>query len=229
MRLVLHIGTHKTGTTSIQKVLHDHSPYFRNHGLYYPSSSLYRGTKGHLEFSHDVARNTDKSRRRTQAFVRHIKKSVASSETILLSSEALYRHVLGTVNVSSMFRDDYLDGRKFYVSRLAELFEDFDVEVLVYFRNYGYYLSWLYRKCIKSCDWHGTSSDFKSQYFEQFGYGRQLEIFIASFPRLTIYSYESARELGLINHFFDQLSFPVPPGSETVWERPTKCPIHPIA
>ena len=36
MRLILHAGTHKTGTTSIQKVLADNRDWLRERGLIYP-------------------------------------------------------------------------------------------------------------------------------------------------------------------------------------------------
>ena len=36
MRLILHAGTHKTGTTSIQKVLADNREWLRERGLIYP-------------------------------------------------------------------------------------------------------------------------------------------------------------------------------------------------
>jgi hypothetical protein len=228
VRLILHVGTHKTGTTSIQKVLHDHSRYLKTHGLYYPSSLSYRGTRGHLKFSHDVARDTEQSRRNTQAFVQRIKKNAKAVDTILLSSEALYRHVLGTEDIASMVQKNYLDGRQSYVNRLAELFADFDVEVVVYCRDYGYFLAWLHRTSVKSGGWQGAASDFKNQFFDHFAYERQFEIFRSVFPRLIIHSYENAKEHGLIRHFFSQLGFPVPAGSEVVWERPTKRSIQPI-
>lgn len=229
MRLILHVGTHKTGTTSIQKVLNDHSRFLKPHGLYYPSSLRYWGPRGHLKFSHEVARDTEQSRRNTQSFVQRIQTNVKASETVLLSSEALYRHVLGTDNVSAMIQENYLEGRQNYVERLAELFADFDVEVVIYCRDFGYFLSWLHRTSVKSCGWVGSASDFKDQFSSHFAYGRQFEIFLSAFPRLTIHSYEHAKEHGLIHHFFGQLGFPVPPGSEEVWERPTKRPIRPIA
>lgn len=229
MRLILHVGTHKTGTTSIQRVLHDHSGYLRTHGLYYPSSLRYQGARGQLKFSHDVARDTEQARKNTEAFVQRIQKKAKVADTVLLSSEAFYRHVLGTDDVAAMIQDNYLDGRQSYVDRLAELFADFDVEVVIYCRDYGYFLSWLHRTSIKSSGWQGSASDFKGQFSDHFAYGRQFEIFLSAFPRLTIHSYEKAKEQGLIQHFFAQLGFPVPPGSEAVWERPTKKPIRPIA
>jgi hypothetical protein len=229
VRLILHVGTHKTGTTSIQKVLHDHARYLKTYGLYYPSSLYYRGARGHLKFSHDVARDTEQSRRNAHAFVQRIKKNANSADVTLLSSEALYRHVLGTEDVSSMIQDNYLVGRQSYVNHLAELLVDFDVEVVIYCRDYEYFLSWLYRTFVKSGGWQGSASDFKNKFFDHFAYERQFEIFRSVFPRLTIHSYENAKEHGLIRHFFGQLGFPAPPGSEVVWERPTKRPIQPIA
>ena len=38
MRCLIHVGTHHTGTTSLQKVLSDQSNYLKDIGIIYPES-----------------------------------------------------------------------------------------------------------------------------------------------------------------------------------------------
>lgn len=50
-RLFVHIGTHKTGTTSIQKFLRDHAGEFRDCGILVPASGTLSADSGH----HNIA------------------------------------------------------------------------------------------------------------------------------------------------------------------------------
>ena len=38
MRCIIHVGTHHTGTTSLQKILSDQSNYLKEIGIIYPES-----------------------------------------------------------------------------------------------------------------------------------------------------------------------------------------------
>ncbi len=48
--LIIHIGPHKTGTTSIQKLLCDNATCLRTMGIYYPDSPLMGGAHHHVPF-----------------------------------------------------------------------------------------------------------------------------------------------------------------------------------
>jgi len=45
--LIFHVGTHKTGTTSIQTMMQDNRPFFEGQGLYYPRSGQVRNGGQH--------------------------------------------------------------------------------------------------------------------------------------------------------------------------------------
>jgi hypothetical protein len=57
MKLVLHAGTHKTGTTSIQKVLSDNRTWLRDRGLIYPDGEGVYSPKAPLKTHHVFARS----------------------------------------------------------------------------------------------------------------------------------------------------------------------------
>jgi hypothetical protein len=264
MRLILHAGTHKTGTTSIQKALYEHRDYLREHGLYSPfaetfttpkkSKKDYRltrallkyagsfglkgllnatldpfiGSRAHLNLSHLIADNTTQSTRSVERFFDEVRRNMRDGETIILSSEAIYRHVLGTRVLSAMLAPDYFQNRQRYLEALREFLVGFDTEVVLYVRDYGYFLSWLRRALEREGAWSGSGKEFKVQYSEHFAYEKQIALFQEFFPKVIVHSYEEAKAESLIAHFFRSIGFPVPPGAETIWERPTKRPIKPL-
>lgn len=228
MRLIIHPGTHKTGTTSIQKALYDNRPFLRENGLFVPSFSPFTGDRAHLNLSHSIADDTEASRMKVKRFVENIHSNAKDAETVIISSEAFYRHVLGTRELQVMISPDYNEMRKRYVEKLSRIFEGFEVEVHLYFRDYGYFLAWLQRTLERANVWSGTAEEFKAKFSEHFSYEKQISIFFSSFPRISLYSYEEAKSSGLISSFFRSIGFPTPPGAEDLWERPTRKPIVPI-
>ena len=54
-KVVLHIGRHKTGTTSIQKFLHANSDELKSYGLYYPKNT-YPNKFAHHDLVKDISR-----------------------------------------------------------------------------------------------------------------------------------------------------------------------------
>ncbi len=157
-----------------------------------------------------------------------VRRNTRDEETIILSSEAIYRHVLGTRQLSAMLAPDYLEDRRMYLSALGKILDGYDTEVVLYTRDHAYFMSWLLRTLKREGAWSGSGSDFKSRYSDHFAYERQIALFREVFPKVTVHSYEDAKSEGLIPHFFRSIGFPAPPGAETIWERPTKRPIKPL-
>jgi hypothetical protein len=134
-RVVLHIGTHKTGTTSIQRFLRDHGDLLRDAGVSFPPGALHDAN--HVELHMLAMRpGRDTPARRAhpdatgpawEASARvAIRAAIADAEcrTVVLSSEGLWylRH------------DDEL-------ARLREVLGDHDVEVVVFVREPAAFLA----------------------------------------------------------------------------------------
>lgn len=230
MRLILHAGTHKTGTTSTQKVLYDSRGWLKDRGLLYPIVKPFDGTRPHHKFAHALASGSSKDLAQAREFISAIKVQAATenSDAVILSSEPAYRHLSRGVGWAGMVAPDYWMRRKEYLQTLASLLGDFDVEVVLCFRDYGYFLSWLYRAITREGAWEGDPSEFKKAYADRFDYDRQIALFRDVFPNVRTYQYEEAKQVGVIQSFFDVIGFPMPPDSASVWERPTKRAIIPI-
>lgn len=113
MKVVLHIGPHKTGTTSIQKFMHANARQLRRHGIAYPEP--WDGNHNH----HCIAHGLRTPERHEQTCVR-IRRTLdaclsARVETCVLSSE--------------MFVEEGIDIRS-----LPTLFRDCDLHVIAYIR-----------------------------------------------------------------------------------------------
>ncbi len=228
MRLILHAGTHKTGTTSIQKALSCNRGWLRAHGLFYPVLPPFEGNRPHHNFSHALASGRPEDMVKAHAFIDAIEAEAKEGETVILSSEAIYRHVPGGAGFAGLVASDYREKREAYLRSLAGLLERFDVDVVLCFRDYGYFLSWLHRLVTRENVWQGDAATFQKVFAERFEYERELALFHKVFPAVHSYSYEDAKQAGVIRYFFDFIGFPVPPGADDIWERPTRKPITPL-
>lgn len=228
MRLILHAGTHKTGTTTIQKVLHDNREWLAERGLVYPVLPPFTGTRAHLNFSHALAAGGPVATLKTQRFISGARDAARPGDTLIISAEPVYRHVAGGKRLDGLLRPDYPERRRAYLRDLAKALSQFDVEVVLYFRDYGYFLGWLYRTLKRGGYWTGGPARFREAFADRFAYDHQIALFAEHFPKIRIFNYEEAKATGLVAHFFDAVGFPMPPGADQVWERPTKFPVVPI-
>lgn len=100
MRIVLHIGSNKTGTTSLQKALHAGRDLLGRHGVLYPRSpdgspthALLLAGMYHPDHVPRLERQFPKSSAARAAFLGELRRSVATRrpETVVLSSEGFFR------------------------------------------------------------------------------------------------------------------------------------------
>lgn len=118
VRLVVHLGTTKTGTTSIQHMLDENRPSLLRRGIWFPEVGLvwqkdraYK-TAGHARFA-AAAKHGDPSLKRH--LLAGVNLSQSRIHTIVISSEAYF------LNRTSIALVDY--------------FSDFQLEMIVYFRR----------------------------------------------------------------------------------------------
>lgn len=133
-RIVLHIGTHKTGSTSLQQLLHDHPALLSAVGASYPKGLVIPGSHAELPLLAIRPERTWPARLRLPettderwlaAAARHVEEvlDVTSSEVLVLSHEDL----------SYVRHDDEIE-------RLRRLLGDRPARVVVYLRAPGPFL-----------------------------------------------------------------------------------------
>ena len=134
-RLILHAGTHKTGTSAIQSFARTHRAALLARGWLYPGLAglAEDGTAPHHIFAHALAGRSelvtaldamDLPRAWAEEAERH-------GADLFLSAEPFYRHVLQQERT----RGDWLVGRRRYLARLAKVLAPFEVEVLLVYRR----------------------------------------------------------------------------------------------
>lgn len=164
-KLILHIGRHKTGTSSLQRFLVENRGNLENHNIYYPNGGI-QGFGHHL-IAKSLSRkemklkNLDKVLQKPLFidFLRELNRK-KDSHNIVLSSEAFQ-------NCNPI--------------HVAEVFSSFNVEIHVYLREHASYLLSSYAQSVQATSnymtlaeyeenvFHADYEKFINQWYEAFG------------------------------------------------------------
>ncbi|MEX1177827.1 MAG: hypothetical protein WEB09_05150 [Nitriliruptor sp.] len=155
MRMFLHAGTHKTGTTSVQRVLATHRGWLREHGIVYPNSAPFLGGshEAHLRVAHALTGTDPAAVAAAGEFLDQLAGDLVDDEAALLSAEPLWRHIHGTR--STWPADvDYWTRRRAYLDAVAAALHRWDITVLVTLREPASLAASLYLEAVLAgtCD-----------------------------------------------------------------------------
>jgi hypothetical protein len=133
--LYIHIGTPKTGTSSLQFFLYDHYAQLKSKGILYPKKLIAspRDPKHQSFFSHIFSGNLKGLEDSMYAINSEMTDSVTA---ILLSSEGFYHHIYEFTTKSW--------------SLIKELAENYDVQTVVCLRPQADYIESMYRQYLKN-------------------------------------------------------------------------------
>ncbi|MBE9166058.1 sulfotransferase domain-containing protein [Pleurocapsales cyanobacterium LEGE 06147] len=147
-RLILHIGTHKTGTTFIQRFLASVQEQLLSEGILYPTAGRPKATGTHQYGHHLLGWSATKMKsfgfvKRKQDWLDVLEEiHTVKAKTTVISSEAF-----GSCSQEQIIQ-------------LREYFADFDVKVIIYLRNqFDFMISW-YKECVKSTMYKGSFQQF---------------------------------------------------------------------
>lgn len=201
--LFLHVGTHKTGTTAIQRFALRHKESLRQRGLWYP---LYQDFNlnahyAHHPLAHALARGDAEQAESARTFARAVGEGKVGN--VLISAEPMYRHLLGAEPA------DYWTRRRAYIERLRSHFPTADVEVLLVVRSQDTFAKSLYQERVKVTRYTKTFREFIATEQEYFLYHRQLDAFLEFFPRARVLLFEDLSAVNLIDAFFAALGVDV--------------------
>lgn len=214
--LLLHAGTHKTGTTAIQSVLDKDRERLQEAGIHYPS--LYpefaaqpdKAAPAHHQVSHSVARSTLRGRIPMMKFRRRIQKAARSSTLTLLSAEPVYRHVARQGYIPA--DPQWLIEHAKYLARLKSYLKRFDITILLYLREPFTCAESFFKESVTlyTGQPHQSFDDFVASRLPHFDYARRIEIFEQVFGKVETRQYEAACREGLIEAFYKDLGLPAP-------------------
>ena len=204
LTLYIHVGSHKTGTTAIQKCAAANRSKLRAGGLWYPSNQEIgvREYAGHHHFAHAVAGqvNTRFSPDDLQAFCDLLRREHTRHDMTLLSAEPFFRHVLGG-------DEDVWARRRAYLVRLRDVIGIDDVVIVVVLRRQDSFARSLYQEKIKARGFKRTFESFIRNDGWNFDYYRHVSLFSEIFPRVKVLIYEDLVADDLVNGFFSGIGF----------------------
>lgn len=168
-QLFLHIGTHKTATTTVQHFLAANRSSLSVQGLVYPDLSHhgFKGPRAHHRLAHATAgRPGTGTPDRARRFFDELRAGLRPDDRVIVSSEAFYRHVLPSTDGSGREYDagggavgDPLP----YIQALRDCIGDFDVKVLVMLRRQDRFLESLYAEQVMRSNFVGDIDRFTEE------------------------------------------------------------------
>lgn len=221
-RLFLHVGTHKTGTTSIQNAASANRDELASKGLCYPNSCEWfdvdprlQSSTAHFAFAKALTRLDAVDQRQLGSFKDHILERLDHGMNVLISAESLFRHVIiegkpgfGT-DRSADRRRRWRRGRELFVERLASYLERIPVEVVLYLRRPDSFMESMYSEAMSSTGVQLDFSAYVEDYSSRSNYNLEIELF-SRFWKINIFNFESIKR-ELPAGFFTALGLPVPP------------------
>lgn len=190
MRLVLHIGTHKTGTTAIQRFLSQNREQLMQMGYCYPKySDILPGKSDH--YAHiDVAKglmgqskilSVEDSKDFLRGVVTFAEKK--NAHTILISAESFVRGMSGT----SSKKWNQIES---FIRLVKSCIPLENIEITVTIRSLASYLTSLYNEHVKVTGYSKDIKHFHSDFRERFNYPLILEKWSKYFPNIHCLQYE---------------------------------------
>jgi hypothetical protein len=203
MRMIVHAGTHKTGTTSIQSALAENRAWLHEHAHVFPVL----GAVAHNEFAHGLARAKSQEVESYRAAIM----SVAEPErTLILSAEEFSTQLVGSKQWQ-FDEKEYWQGRSDYLERLRTVLRDFDnITIFVCFRRHDAFAQSLYTTNILTDRYRWSFAEFRERCAPLFDYRRQVEMFREVFADVRLISFETIRH-NLLPEFCRWIGIPVLP------------------
>ena len=191
-RLILHIGTHKTATTSIQQFLFHHRETLAERGVFYPDYTLvnkkphyaHLGMVNALSGRHKVY-SVEQARR----FFARVRERAVDFDTTLISAEPFNRHVMNEPEEDAFYTpEDYWPRRHAYINHIREIIGD--AEVVVVFRRQADYAQSLYQEHVKVTRYNGSFREFLNDFWFHFVFLQQARAWDTVFPGLKAMTFD---------------------------------------
>ncbi len=188
MRLILHIGTHKTGTSSLQQFLRNNEDILAEKGIYYARIA---GTKNANRLAKWVI---FKQRKKVESFFEeHMKRACsANAHTVLISAESFYAMTKNFLQFKDNQVADYWASETEAVNFLRSVLPaETKIKIVTYFRRQDRFIESYYSQAIKTHSVTSSIDEFRYFMNEALNYWCHMKIWNAVFPGCCAYTYES--------------------------------------
>lgn len=183
-RLLLHIGTHKTGTTTLQSALAKNRDKLAGRGICYPVTDRPPFPNPHKHNNLWKALDAGPEAFATEKAVLLREFYGSGAETLVMSEEHLSCHRLTTLAQMRSFTDQ------------------FDIEVICFLRRQDYFIeSWWSQRCKSGREGLHIDAFTMSDWMQSRTDYLKLLGFWTGFARVTAIGFEQASQTGLVDRF----------------------------
>lgn len=195
----LHIGTHKTATTSLQRYFSVNRKPLAKQGVHYISQDIVGAPNhyAHHRIAHAIAGKDDKvSFDMARQFLDAAWEQAAGG-MVLISAEAMYRHGIGQDELSN-------GAHEAYVARVRKLVGERPVQIRVMLRRQDLFAESLYGEHVMSSGYKGGIQAFLTERAPLFNYQERLAIWGDAFghDNICVATFETPTHKGEIRAFF---------------------------
>jgi len=212
MKIYLHIGTEKTGTTSIQSFLADNRDELHKHKIMY---SKVLGDPNNIRLS-IALQDTDKiddsrihAKITTKEKILNFKEELRSDLSEEIQKEKPEILIISSEHLSSrMNREKEIKRLKYFLNQFSD-----DITVIVYLRRQDKFFESLYSTAIKKGNVIDFSFPDKGREGQNFHYNRMLKLWenVFGFENIKVNIFEKSRlfQKDVISDFIHTLNLPI--------------------
>lgn len=185
----IHIGAHKTGTTSLQKSLSEHRNILRQFSIEYPECPISPRRYAHHQLINWIAKHEKVREKAGYAeLIDAVRQKSANGNKVLLSAESAYRHLCES-------------GGEEFLGRLEKAFLGVCVVPVVVFRRQDEFARSLYAEWVRNWGEIATFPEFLRQKKNWFAYVRNVRRLRKVFPLTRIISFDLLQGASLTQRF----------------------------
>ena len=196
MTIILHIGTHKTGTTAIQHFLGKHRYSLRQKGIWYPDEADLLPSGKEVPTHLSLARSLDctgkpkvYSQDQLSIMAKNLVKKSEDYDTTIISAEAFWRIGFGRPTGKGKNDDELWSNKDVNISRIRSLLAGSNTRVVAVLRERSRYIQSSYNEFVLATLYSETIQCFQRTYSHVFDYNAQLKAWQHYFPVQAL-SYE---------------------------------------
>ena len=203
--LILHIGSHKTATTSLQHFCTKNTAALQAEGFYYPSPQNSAYTHNYLAANLVFDRMRDTRDYLDKARLYAEKNNLHS---VVLSGESFFAMTCFFLDFYDRKRlhDDYFENELFYINAFKDMVADFtEVKIIAYLRPQDSFAGSLYNQLVKATN--GTTlryQDCLDKIKNCFNYKGHIDLWAKAFGKknVQVFNFDACKS-DILRHFCD--------------------------
>lgn len=202
------MGTHKTGTTTIQRTLGASRPILLRNGISYPDyASIGRKAHyAHLGIANALAGDHPNMTQSDAAtFFERVRRDAERHDATLISAEPMYRQTIGDRAPQNV--DDpetYWAMRNAYIERLHTLIGPAEIAIVV--RRQADFAESMYQEHVKVTRYSRPFETFLSDFWFNFRYLDQVRAWERVFGKVTVIPFDDIKGAQICTRFLDKLN-----------------------